>query len=121
LKALVDHNVDRRFRKYLAGHDIQTTREKRWDKLANGELLRAAAAAGFGAFISVDKNLEYEQNLRKLPLPVVDIDSPSNALPILIPFASPLLELLKEPLERILYIIRSDHSVLRLTTPRSGT
>jgi len=36
--------------------------------------------------LTIDKKLEHEQNLLTLPLPVVVIDSLSNALPFLIPF-----------------------------------
>lgn len=79
MRILFDHNVDRRFRKHLPGHEIQTTREKGWEKLANGMLLKEAADAGFEAFVSMDKKLEHEQNLKTLPLPVILIDSVSNA------------------------------------------
>lgn len=119
MKILFDHNVDRRFRKHLPGHKIQTTREMRWDTLANGRLLKAAADAAFEPVISIDKKIEHEQNLRKLPLPVILIDSISNALPKLIPFAPHLLDLLNQPLECILYIVQSDGTVLRLTAPRT--
>jgi hypothetical protein len=118
LRILFDHNVDRRFRNHLPGHEIQTTRERGWDKLANSVLLKTAADAGFEGFISIDKNLEHEQNLRTLPLPVIVIDSFSNALPALIPFAAGILDLLQQPLDRILYVIQSGNIVLRLTTPR---
>jgi hypothetical protein len=119
LRILFDHNVNRRFRNYLAGHEIQTTHEQGWDTLANGTLLKASADAGFQAFITVDKKLEHEQNLRTLPLPVILIDSPSNALPALIPFGPPILAILNQPMERLLYIVQSGGTVLRLTTPRT--
>lgn len=118
MKILFDHNVDRRFRKHLPGHQIKTTREMSWERLLNGALLKAAEDAGFECFISIDKKLEHEQNLQTLPLPVIVIDSPSTALPALVPFALPLLELLKSPLDRQLYLLLPDGSVLRLTAPR---
>ena len=90
----------------------------RWDKLDNGVLLKAAAGAALEIFLSIDKKLEHEQNLKTLPLPVVVIDSISNALPALIPFAGTVLELVNAPLDRVLYIIQPDGIVLRLTAPR---
>lgn len=119
MKILFDHNVDRRFRSQLPGHEIRTTRENGWDKLENGALLKAAAAGGFEAFLSVDKKLEHEQNLQTLPLPVIVIDSLSNALPALRPFAATILELLKLPLGRVLHLVQSDGTVRRLSSPRS--
>ena len=118
MKVLFDHNVDRRFRKHLPAHEIKTTREMRWETLLNGALLQAAAGGGFEAFISIDKKLEHEQNLLTLPLPVIVIDSVSNALSALVPFAPVVLDLLKSPLDRLLYLVRPDGSVLRLAAPR---
>ena len=89
-----------------------------WATLANGELLKAAASAGFDAFISIDKKIEHEQNVEAVPMPVVVIDAPSNALPALLPFAPFVLDLLNSPLERLLYVIEPTGLVHRLTAPR---
>ncbi len=121
MKLLFDHNVDRRFRRHLSGHKTSTTRELGWEKLSNGLLIRAAADAGFEAFISIDKKIEHEQNLRNLPLPVIVIDAPSNALPALVPFAPFLLELLKLRLDHLLFIVEPAGVVHRLTAPRQRT
>jgi uncharacterized membrane protein YwzB len=42
--------------------------------------LLALAAAEFDAFITVDKNLPYQQNLAALPIALIVLDSVSNAL-----------------------------------------
>ena len=118
MKVLFDHNVDRRLGRHLPGHAISTTREMRWESLGNGALLNAAAKVGFEAFVSIDKKIEPEQNLSTLPLPVVIVDAPSNALPALIPFAPFLLDLLKGPLDRVLYVVDRTGIVRRLTAPR---
>ena len=60
---LLDHNLPKRLRGLLPGHDVKTAREMRWDALKNGALLDGAARAGFNAVLSIDKNLRYEQNL----------------------------------------------------------
>jgi predicted nuclease of predicted toxin-antitoxin system len=118
LRILFDHNVNRRFRKHLAGHIVETAREKAWEKLANGVLLQAAADAGFDLLVTTDKNLEHQQNLGALPIPIVLIDSSTNALSGLLPFAAHILNLLNTPLDKLLYVIRSDGTVIRLTSPR---
>lgn len=118
MKIFFDHNVDRRFARRLVGHDVKTARQLRLDALANGLLLRAAAQAGFDVFLTIDKKIEYEQNLRTLPLAVVILDSPSNALPMLTPFVEPLLLLFSSPLERGLFVIQADGATLRLQSPR---
>jgi hypothetical protein len=118
LRVLFDHNVDRRFRRCLSGHDIKTTRERGWEDLDNGKLLAAAAGGGFEVFLSIDKRIRFEQNLDKLPLPIIVIDSVSNALPALIPFAPHVLALLNTPLLKIFHLLASDGSVRRFGTPR---
>jgi hypothetical protein len=117
LKILLDHNVDRRFIRHLPGHDVQTTRQMRWEELSNGQLIQAAATTGFDVMLSVDKNLRHEQNLDKLPLPIIVLDSASNALPYLIPFATPTLELLKQPLQKAIYLIGPDGSIVQHGSP----
>jgi len=111
--------VDRRFRKSLVGHDVQTTREMKREKLDNGVLLRTAANHGFDVLLSIDKKIEHEQNLKTLPLPVIILDSQSNALPALLPFATIVLQLLQSALDRILYIVQPDGTTLHLKAPRS--
>lgn len=118
MTVLFDHNVDRRFRKHLSGHLVHTVREMGWDQLANGELLRAAAAAAFDALITVDKNLEHQQNLDNLPLPVIVLDTPSNALPALLPLAPSLIALLSSGLNRELYVLGPGDADIRRVSPR---
>ena len=85
----------------------------RWEELGNGVLLASAGNAGFQAVLTIDKNLRHEQNLNTLPLPVIVLDSVSNALPALIPFAPYVLDLLSTPLSNLLYVIEPDGHVLR--------
>jgi len=49
--------------------------------LKNGELLSAAEVAGFDVFVTGDKTLEYEQNLKDLMIAVVSLSAP-HWLPI---------------------------------------
>ena len=64
-----------------------------WSGIKNGELL-ARATNEFDAFISVDKNLQYQQNLDTLPISVIVLDAKSNELPYLLPFIPKLEEAL---------------------------
>lgn len=49
-----------------------------WQSLGNGALLAAAAAAGFEAFITVDKSLRHQQNIATLPLTVIVLEVPDT-------------------------------------------
>jgi len=114
VKVLLDHNLLRRLRGLLPGHQVKTTREMRWENLKNGVLLAAAAGAGFDAFLSIDKNLRYQQNLSQLPLPVIVLDCASNALPALIPVAPHVCMLLDGLLVRNVYIVAPNGTVDRI-------
>jgi hypothetical protein len=62
----------------------------------NGKLL-ALAATDFDVFVTADQNLQYQQNLATLPLPVLVLVARDNRLPTL----RVLLPALLEALERI--------------------
>ena len=120
MKILFDHNLPRRFREHLHGHDVRTAREMKWEQLRNGALLSAASEARFDAFLTIDKQLEHQQNLAALALPVVVVDGDSNALPALLPLAPFIRNLLATPLERVLYIVQKGGNVLRLKASRTA-
>ena len=70
---LIDQSTPAPLRGHLKGRIVTEARERGWDRLANGDLLRAAEAAGFEVFVAADKNLRYQQNLstRKLAIVVI--------------------------------------------------
>ena len=78
-RVLLDENVDRQLKPLFdADLDVSTVQERGWDGLKNGELLRTAATE-FDVFVTMDRNLPYQQNLKALDLAVVVIRSISNA------------------------------------------
>jgi|SRR6516225_7433082 len=60
---LFDQGTPVPIRPFLKEHTVQTTPERGWDTLENGELLTAAEAAGFDVLVTPDKNIHYKQNL----------------------------------------------------------
>jgi len=61
-----------------------------WSGVKNGALL-ALAAGEFDAFLTVDKNLPYQQNLATLPIALIVLEANSNELVALLPLV-PRLE-----------------------------
>jgi hypothetical protein len=90
MRLLLDESVPRRLRQSLSGHTVQTVLEAGWSGIKNGRLL-ALAATEFDAFITVDKNLPFQQNLAALPIAIVVLDALSNELPVLLPLVPELL------------------------------
>ena len=61
-----------------------------WAGIQNGELMRLAEGA-FDAFVTVDRNLSYQQDLSKVQIPVLVLRAVSNRFIDLQPFAAKLL------------------------------
>jgi hypothetical protein len=83
MRLLLDESVPSRLRRSLPGHAVRAAVEMGWSGVKNGKLL-SLAAAEFDVFITVDKNLPYQQNLAALPIAVVVLDTLSVELPALL-------------------------------------
>jgi hypothetical protein len=85
MRVLLDENVPRKLKHRLAPeHDVVTVQERGWAGLVNGALLQAADAE-FDAFVTLDRGIEYQQDLSRLTLRVVVIRSFSNKYEDLLP------------------------------------
>jgi hypothetical protein len=85
--------MPRRLRVHLAGHEVVTAQESGWAGKKNGELLRAAVGR-IDAFLTVDKNLVQQQNLKSLPYGVVVV-MVGNRLGNLVPLVPEILAALR--------------------------
>ncbi len=90
MRLLLDECVPARLQRALPGHQVTTVVQAGWSGVKNGKLL-ALAATRFDAFVTVDKNLPYQQNQTTLPVAVLVLDAPSNDLRALLPMV-PALE-----------------------------
>ncbi len=77
MKVLLDECVDARFTPYVTGFDTQTVLSKGWSGISNGKLL-ALAQAEFDVFVTVDKNLSFQQHLPKFSIAVILVHCKSN-------------------------------------------
>src|SRR4051812_20069421 len=90
MKILLDECVDRRFAKELPGHFVKTVPQMGRATIKNGELL-ALAEKEFDVFLTVDRNLSFQQNLPKFNIAVLVLQSTSNRLADLKPLAPKIL------------------------------
>jgi predicted nuclease of predicted toxin-antitoxin system len=86
MKILLDECVTKRLKSYLTAHDVTTVTEKGWSGLKNGQLMVAASSAGFDILLTIDKNLQHQQNISSYPLIIVILNSTSSKLEMLIRF-----------------------------------
>ncbi len=89
MRLLLDESVPGRLRRALPGHQVRTVGEAGWSGVKNGKLL-ALAANEFDVFVTVDKNMPFQQNHLTLPIPVVVLHAASNELEFLLPLVARL-------------------------------
>ena len=91
MRVLLDECVPRALRDELSGHDVRTVAENGWSGAKNGELLRLAADR-FDVLLTVDRNLEYQQNFLGAEVAVIVVHAPSNDIAALKPLMRQVLE-----------------------------
>jgi predicted nuclease of predicted toxin-antitoxin system len=79
LRILLDECVHAGVREAFPGHAVQTVAEIGWRSSPDKALL-AHAQNHFDVFVTIDRRLEREQNLRSLPLGFVVVRVPDNTL-----------------------------------------
>ncbi len=89
MKILLDESLPRKLKyDFDESHDVFTVRDKAWLGKKNGELLKLMIDDGFDVFITVDRNLPYQQNLQQLEITIFVLcafDNRRETLKALIP------------------------------------
>jgi predicted nuclease of predicted toxin-antitoxin system len=71
MRILFDQGTPAPLIAFLEGHTVAQAKDLGWDKLVNGELLKAAEEAGFEVLLTTDKNMAAQQNLKSRTIAVV--------------------------------------------------
>ena len=79
MRVLLDECVDWRLARDIVGHDVKTARQMGWTAIKNGTLL-ALASEHFDVFVTVDRNLSFQQNLDIFAIAVVVLRAKTNRL-----------------------------------------
>ena len=77
MKLLLDECIDCRLAKEIQGHDVVTVPQAGWAGIQNGELLKLAQAQ-FDVFVTVDRNLSFQQHLPQFSIAVMVLPAPTN-------------------------------------------
>jgi predicted nuclease of predicted toxin-antitoxin system len=77
MRVLLDECVNPRVRDAFPKHAVRTVIEMGWGGITNGRLM-VLAQQNFDVFVTVDQNLEHQQNLAKLTLGLVIVAVPDN-------------------------------------------
>jgi hypothetical protein len=95
MKLLLDECLPRKLKNHLPEHECSTVPEQGWAGKKNGELLFLAAKFGFEIFLTLDRGVEYEQNLKEFDIAVVLISAKSSRLADLLPRIPAILTVLR--------------------------
>ncbi|WP_081599219.1 hypothetical protein [Prochlorothrix hollandica] len=90
---LLDEGIDRRFAKELIKHEVRTAPQMGWAGIKNGERLTRASVE-FDVFITVDRNLQFQQNLSQFNMVIIVLKASTNRLIDLKPLAPKILSIL---------------------------
>src|SRR5258707_1099249 len=64
MRIVFDHGTPAPLIPFLVGHAVTKAKDAGWDRLANGELLKAAEEAGVEVLLTTDKNMAAQQSLK---------------------------------------------------------
>lgn len=93
MKLLLDECIDRKLAREFPDYEVKTVPQMGWAGVKNGQLL-GLAEAEFDVFITVDRNLSFQQNLPQFDIVVIVLQAPSNRLADLKPLAPKVSEIL---------------------------
>ena len=92
MKILLDECVTKHLKPKLLPHEVSTVCEMGWSGIKNGKLMALCVENGFDILLTIDKNLQYQQNLIKFAIAIVIFNSTSADISELKNFVSPFLE-----------------------------
>jgi predicted nuclease of predicted toxin-antitoxin system len=81
MKILLDESLPKKLKKEFGlENEVLSVRDMEWLEQKNGTLLKLMIESGFEVFVTVDRNLQYQQNLERLPLTIVVLCALNNRL-----------------------------------------
>ena len=90
MRILLDENIPADFAAMLVGHETSNVHTLGWSGIKNGELLRRAHGV-CDVFVTLDRNLEFQQDVKILPFGIVVVRSRSNRIVDLRPLIPAIL------------------------------
>lgn len=105
MKILLDECVTKHLKAHLTGHEVFTAKEMGWGGIKNGRLMMLCVDQHFDILLTIDKNLQYQQNLEKYPISVIVLNSLTSKVEELITFLPKLLPQLSQLERHKAYVI----------------
>ena len=64
MKILLDECVTKKLKRHLTEFEVRTVVEMNWSGLKNGNLMKVAVEESFDVLLTIDNNLEFQQNVK---------------------------------------------------------
>jgi len=95
MKVLLDECIPRKLKNSLPDHECRTVPEAGLAGKKNGVLLSLAESRGFEVFVTMDRGLEYEQNLAGRKIAIMILRANSNRLVDLLPHVAACITIMR--------------------------
>jgi predicted nuclease of predicted toxin-antitoxin system len=111
MRLLLDECIDWDFRHGFAGHECHTAQFAGLKGKSNGELLRSAEALGYQVVITVDRNIQHQQNLAGRKISILALQVKTNQLEDLLQMQAAVLNALEKILPgQFLLVLAADEA-----------
>jgi len=94
MKVLLDECLPKKLKRDFIGYEVSTVPEMGWAGIKNGALLGLAAPT-FDVFVTIDNNLQYQQNLQTIQIVIIVLNAKDNKLETLRPLIPRVLSALE--------------------------
>ena len=78
MRLLLDENLPKRLKIDFSTHVVYTVREKGWNGVKKGDLIKLLLADNFNVLLTFDKNLQHQQNFSKYSVTVIVLSADNN-------------------------------------------
>jgi predicted nuclease of predicted toxin-antitoxin system len=97
MKILLDESLPKKLKKEFGSeHEVLSVRDMEWLGQKNGSLLKLMTENNFELFVTVDRNLQYQQKIDKLPLTIAVLCANNNRLETLSSLVPKMFEKLRK-------------------------
>jgi predicted nuclease of predicted toxin-antitoxin system len=90
MRVLLDEQLPLDLSVELRGHAVETVASRGWAGIKNGELL-ARMSGQYDVLVTMDRGIEFQQQIRGLPFGIVVVRARSNRMQDLRPLASSIV------------------------------
>lgn len=101
----MDHCVPAKLAPAIIGHEVVRAVTVGLENVSNGKLLAGAEELGFQVLVTIDKRMQFQQEMSGRMISTVVLDRPNSKLESLLPLVPKLLDVLEHSQPGDVYVI----------------